>query len=254
VKRLEGKTAIVTGASMGIGRAIASRLHSEGAALVLVSRGREAGERFADELGAAGGQVHFLPGDVTDPEVADRAVEAAAKLGGVDVLVNNAGLDLAQDFLDTDEDDARRIFETNVFGTLWMLRRVARELSESGRGGSIINISSRLASIGVPRMVVYGASKGAVLALTRGAAVELAPMGIRVNALAPGMAATPMFKTYIAEQADGEATRRRIVDAIPQGRLAEPEDVAAAVAYLAADESAHITGASIPIDGGYTAA
>jgi NAD(P)-dependent dehydrogenase (short-subunit alcohol dehydrogenase family) len=251
VKRLEGKTAIVTGASMGIGRAIAHRLHSEGAALVLVSRGREAGERFAGELGAG---AHFLAGDVTDPEVADRAVEAAAKLGGVDVLVNNAGLDLAQDFLDTDEDDARRIFETNVFGTLWMLRRVARELSESGRGGSIINISSRLASIGVPRMVVYGASKGAVLALTRGAAVELAPMGIRVNALAPGMAATPMFKTYIAEQADGEATRRRIVDAIPQGRLAEPEDVAAAVAYLAADESAYITGASIPIDGGYTAA
>lgn len=254
MKRLEGKTAIVTGASMGIGRAIARRLHSEGAALVLVSRGREAGEQFAGELGTGGGQVHFLPGDVTDPVVADRAVEEAAKLGGVDVLVNNAGLDLAQDFLDTDEDDARRIFETNVFGTLWMLRRVARELSDSGRGGSIINISSRLASIGVPRMVVYGASKGAVSALTRGAAVELAPMGIRVNAVAPGMAATPMFKTYIAEEADGEATRRRIVDAIPQGRLAEPEDIAAAVAYLAADESAHITGASIPIDGGYTAA
>jgi NAD(P)-dependent dehydrogenase (short-subunit alcohol dehydrogenase family) len=251
VKRLEGKTAIVTGASMGIGRAIARRLHSEGAALVLVSRGREAGEQFAGELGAG---AHFLAGDVTDPELADRAVEAAAKLGGVDVLVNNAGLDLAQDLLDTDEDDVRRIFETNVFGTLWMLRRVARELSESGRGGSIINISSRLASIGVARMVVYGASKGAVLALTRGAAVELAPMGIRVNALAPGMAATPMFKTYIAEQADGEDTRRRIVEAIPQGRLAEPEDIAAAVAYLAADESAHITGASIPIDGGYTAA
>jgi NAD(P)-dependent dehydrogenase (short-subunit alcohol dehydrogenase family) len=255
VKRLEGKTAIVTGASMGIGRAIARRLHSEGAALVLVSRGREAGEQFAGELGAEGGQeVRFLPGDVTDPVVADRAVEEAAKLGGVDVLVNNAGLDLAQDFLDTDEDDARRIFETNVFGTLWMLRRVARELSESARGGSIVNISSRLASIGVPRMVVYGASKGAVSALTRGAAVELAPMGIRVNAVAPGMAATPMFKTYIAEEADGEDTRRRVVAAIPQGRLAEPEDIAAAVAYLAADESAHITGASIPIDGGYTAA
>jgi NAD(P)-dependent dehydrogenase (short-subunit alcohol dehydrogenase family) len=251
VRRLEGKTAIVTGASMGIGQAIARRLHEEGAELVLVSRGREAGERFAGELGE---RAHFLAGSVTDPAVADQAVEAAAKLGGVDVLVNNAGLDLAQDFLDTDEDDARRIFETNVFGTLWMLRRVARALSDSGRGGSIVNISSRLASIGVPTMVVYGASKGAVLALTRGAAVELAPLGIRVNAVAPGMAATPMFKTYIAEQADGEDTRRRVVAAIPQGRLAEPEDVAAAVAFLAADESAHITGASIPIDGGYTAA
>ena len=137
MKRLEGKTAIVTGASMGIGQAIARRLHSEGAELVLVSRGREAGEQFAGELGE---RAHFLAGSVTDPEVADRAVAAAAELGGVDVLVNNAGLDLAQDFLDTDEDDARRIFETNVFGTLWMLRRVARELSERGRGGSIVNI------------------------------------------------------------------------------------------------------------------
>lgn len=251
MKRLEGKTAIVTGASMGIGRAIARRLHSEGAALVLVSRGTDAGERFAEELGE---RAHFLAGSVTDPEVADRAVEATAELGGVDVLVNNAGLDLTQDLLDTDEQDARRIFETNLFGTLWMLRRVARELSERGRGGSIVNVTSRLASVGVPKMVVYGASKGAVLALTRGAAVELAPMGIRVNAVAPGMTATPMFNAYLAGQTDGEAAQRLVTGAIPQGRLAEPEDIAAAVAYLAADESAHITGASIPLDGGYTAA
>jgi NAD(P)-dependent dehydrogenase (short-subunit alcohol dehydrogenase family) len=168
--------------------------------------------------------------------------------------VNNAGLDLVQGLLDTDEQDTRRIFETNVFGALWMLRSVARELSARGRGGSIVNVTSRLASAGVPNMVVYGASKGAVLALTRGAAVELAPLGIRVNAVAPGMTATPMFSAYLSSQPDGEDVHRRVVGAIPQGRLAEPEDVAAAVAYLAADESAHVTGASIPVDGGYTAA
>lgn len=254
MKRLEGKTAIVTGASKGIGRSIARRLHSEGAGLILVSREADIGERFAAELGEGGGQVRFLAGSVTDPQLGERAVAAAAELGGVDILVNNAALDLMQELLETDEDDTRRIFETNVFGALWMLRSVARELSERGRGGSIVNVTSRLASIGVPSMVVYGASKGAVLALTRGAAVELAPLGIRVNAVAPGMTATPMFNAYLAGRSDREETRRSVTEAIPQGRLAEPEDVAAAVAYLAADESAHVTGASIPIDGGYTAA
>jgi NAD(P)-dependent dehydrogenase (short-subunit alcohol dehydrogenase family) len=251
VKRLEGKTAIVTGASKGIGSAIARRLHSEGARLILVSREAEVGERFAAELGEG---VRFLAGSVTDPQLGERAVAAAAALGGVDILVNNAGLDLTQKLLETDEDDTRRIFETNVFGALWMLRSVARDLSERGQGGSIVNVTSRLASIGVPSMVVYGASKGAVLALTRGAAVELAPLGIRVNAVAPGMTATPMFNAYLAARSDPEGARRSVTEAIPQGRLAEPEDVAAAVAYLASEESAHVTGASIPIDGGYTAA
>jgi NAD(P)-dependent dehydrogenase (short-subunit alcohol dehydrogenase family) len=248
VNRLDGKTAIVTGASKGIGEAIARRLDDEGASLVLVSR--SGCEAVAAELA---GPTRIVTGSVTEPAVADRAVAAAAELCGVDVLVNNAGLDLEQELLATTEEDARRIFETNVFGALWMLRRVAQELSDQGRGGSIVNVTSRLASIGVPKMVVYGASKGAILALTRGAAVELAPLGIRVNAVAPGMTATPMFETYLAGQPDGEATRRRVEEAIPQGRLAVPGDVAAAVAYLAADESAHVTGTSIPLDGGYTA-
>jgi NAD(P)-dependent dehydrogenase (short-subunit alcohol dehydrogenase family) len=250
-----GKRVIVTGAAEGLGKAMATGFARAGARVLIADLNADGLAETARELGGITSDIASCRTDVTSvADVEALFALAAEHFGGVDVLVNNAGLDLAQDFLDTDEGDARRIFETNVFGTLWMLRRVARELSESGRGGSIVNVSSRLASIGMPRMVVYGASKGAVLALTRGAAVELAPLGIRVNAVAPGMAATPMFKTYIAEQADGEDTRRRIVDAIPQGRLAEPEDVAAAVAYLAADESAHVTGASIPIDGGYTAA
>ena len=254
MKRLEGKTAIVTGASLGIGEAIARRLYSEGAALVLVARGKEAGERLAGELDGGAGRVRFVAGSVTDPALCERAVEVADSLGGVDILVNNAGLDLTQDLLETDERDTRELFETNVFGTLWMLRSVASELSAQRRGGSIVNVTSRLASIGVPRMVVYGASKGAVLALTRGAAIELAPLGIRVNAVAPGMTATPMFNAYLAAHVDGEDARRQVEQAIPQQRLAEPHDIAAAVAYLAADESAHVTGASIPVDGGYTAA
>jgi NAD(P)-dependent dehydrogenase (short-subunit alcohol dehydrogenase family) len=250
MNRLEGRTAIVTGASRGIGAAIADRLRAEGASLVLVSRTAGADARAA----RPDASVKVVPGDVADPATAERALVAAAEFGGVDILVNNAGLDLVEDLLSTDVERCREIFDTNFFGAMWMLQRVGRELRDSGRAGSIINVTSRLASIGVPRMNVYGASKGALLTLTRGAAVELAPYGIRVNAVAPGMTATPMFEEYLAAQPDGEEIRNRVRAAIPQGRLAQPEDVAAAVAYLASEDSAHVTGASIPVDGGYTAA
>jgi NAD(P)-dependent dehydrogenase (short-subunit alcohol dehydrogenase family) len=145
------------------------------------------------------------------------------------------------------------VFETNVLGAYRMLTRIARAL-KARDGGSIVNVTSRLASIGVPTMAVYGASKGALLALTRGAAVELAPYGIRVNAVAPGMTATPLMEAWLADQPDPEASAAEVARTIPQGRVGTPEEVAAAIAYLAADESAHVTGASIPVDGGYTAA
>jgi NAD(P)-dependent dehydrogenase (short-subunit alcohol dehydrogenase family) len=252
MERLAGKTVIVTGGTMGIGEAIVRRCLDEGARVVVVARNRARGERLAAELGDDD-RVRFVAGDVTDPDVADAAVEAAERFGGVDVLVNNAAVDFTSDLLDTDPEDVRRVFDTNVFGALWMLVRVARELKRRG-GGSIVNVSSRLASIGVPTMVVYSASKGALLALTRGAAIELAPHGIRVNAVAPGMTATPLYNAWIEGHDDPEAKAAEVAASIPQGRVGTPEEVAAAVAYLAADESAHVTGASIPIDGGYTAA
>ncbi len=250
MERLEGKTVIVTGGTMGIGEAIVRRCAQEGARLVVVARDAERGRRLVADVGEE--RVRFLAGDVNDPAVADASVEAADALGGVDVLVNNAAVDFTSDLLETDGDDVRRVFETNFFGALWMLERVAQELKRRG-GGSIINITSRLASIGVPSMVVYGASKGALLALTRGAAVELAPHGIRVNAVAPGMTATPLYDAWIAGHDDPVAKAAQVAATIPQGRVGTPEEVAAAVAYLAADESAHVTGASIAIDGGYTA-
>jgi NAD(P)-dependent dehydrogenase (short-subunit alcohol dehydrogenase family) len=250
MSRLTGKTVIVTGGTMGIGEAIVRRCLQEGAHVVVVARNAERGEHLAAELGD---RVRFVAGDVGDPATADAAVDAAAESGGVDVLVNNAAVDFTSDLLDTDGEDVRRVFETNFFGAFWMLTRVARELVARG-GGSIVNVSSRLASIGVPSMVVYGASKGALLALTRGAAVELAARGVRVNAVAPGMTATPLFDAWLAGHSDPEAVAAEVASAIPQRRVGTPEEVASAVAYLAADESAHVTGASIPIDGGYTAA
>ncbi|MFT3863814.1 MAG: SDR family oxidoreductase [Solirubrobacterales bacterium] len=251
MNRLGDKTAIVTGSSRGIGRSVAARLRAEGAALVLVSRDAETGKAQAEELG---GPVVHVAGSVEDPSTADRAIAAAADLGGVDVLVNNAAVDLVGRLTASEEADVRRVFDVNLFGTLWMLRSVAAELERLRRPGSIVNVTSRLASVGVPEMTIYGSSKGAVLALTRGAAVELAPRGIRVNAVAPGMTATPMFEEYLAGHTRARTRRREVEESIPQRRLADPADVAAAVAFLAADESSHITGASIPVDGGYTAA
>jgi NAD(P)-dependent dehydrogenase (short-subunit alcohol dehydrogenase family) len=134
-----------------------------------------------------------------------------------------------------------------------MLQAAGRVMARGG-GGAIVNVSSRLASIGVPTMSVYSASKGALLALTRAAAVELAPQGIRVNAVAPGMTRTSLFEAWLAAEPDREASLGRVLGGIPQQRLAEPGDVAAAIAYLASDESGHVTGASLPVDGGYTAA
>ncbi|HXO07683.1 MAG TPA: glucose 1-dehydrogenase [Solirubrobacteraceae bacterium] len=250
MRRLEGKVAIVTGATMGIGEATARRLHEEGARLVLVARGRERCEALARELGKG---TTFVAGSVTDRDVGDAAVSAAADLGGVDVLVNNAGVDLTGGLLDIDEAEVRQTVETNFFGALWMLVRVGRELRDRG-GGSIVNVTSRLASIGVPTMSIYAASKGALLALTRSAAVELAEFNIRVNAVAPGLTETPLLREWIASQPDPEAFEQRIRHTIPQRRLASASDVAAAIAYLSADESAHVTGISIPVDGGYTAA
>jgi NAD(P)-dependent dehydrogenase (short-subunit alcohol dehydrogenase family) len=192
----------------------------------------------------------IVEGSVDDVATAAAAAEAAlTRFGRLDVLVNNAAVDYTSDLLEAPPDDVRRVFATNFFGALYMLQAAAREMAP---GASIVNVTSRLASIGVESMTIYGASKGALLTLTRGAAIDLAPRGIRVNAVAPGMTATPLFEEWVAGQPEG--ARADVERRIPQGRLATPDDVAAAIAFLASDDAAHITGASLPVDGGYTAA
>lgn len=247
--RFTGKVAVVTGATAGIGAVTARRLAGEGAALVLTGRNEAAAEALAAEL--PGERTSFVIGDVRDDATADRVVAAALdRHGRLDVLVNNAAIDHTGDVLETPMGEVRELFEVNVFGAIRMLQCAGRAMR--GRGGAIVNVSSRLASIGVPSMAMYSAAKGALLSLTRGAAVELASEGIRVNAVAPGMTRTPLFEAWAAEvgpEVVGDAAA-----AIPQRRFATPEEVAAAIAFLASDDAAHITGASLPVDGGYTAA
>ena len=245
------RVAIVTGATEGIGLAVSRQLAGEGVRLVLVARRPGPGAALVEELGAE--SACFVAGDAGDPATAAAAVRAAQeRFGGLDVLVNNAGLDLSGvPLLETTFADARRIFDVNVFGCLQMLQAAAGAMR--GHGGSIVNVTSRTALIGLPGSTVYGASKGALESLTRGAAIELAPYGIRVNAVAPGLTETPMVATWLAEQDDPAGFRERVTAGIPQKRLATPEDVATAICYLASDAAASITGASLSVDGGFTA-
>ena len=247
MQALEGKVALVTGASRGIGAAIARQMIGEGASLVGLSKSGAS----EDDLAASDAYV-AMAGDVTAPGVAPRAVGTAVeRFGQLDVLVNNAGVDLAKPFRETTAKDARRILEVHVIGAMLMMQAALPELHK--RDGAIVNVTSRLATIGVPEMSVYGAAKGGLLSLSRGAAVELAADGIRVNAVAPGMTETDLLHEWLADQPDPDAARRKVAAAIPQGRLAAPENVAAAVVFLSSDRARHITGINLPVDGGYTA-
>lgn len=247
--RLVGKVAIVTGATGGIGVATAWRLATEGALLVLGGRSADRGKALAADLGG-----EFVQGDLVAPDAPARLVNAALERHGrLDVLVNNAAVDHTGNLLETPMEEVRPLFEVNVFAALRMIQAVGAVMADCG-GGAIINVTSRLASIGVPSMSLYSASKGALQALTRAAAVELAPLGIRVTAVAPGMTRTPLYDAWLRSQPDPAAAEREVQAGIPQRRLATPQDIAAAIAYLASDDAAHVTGATLAVDGGYTAA
>jgi NAD(P)-dependent dehydrogenase (short-subunit alcohol dehydrogenase family) len=249
--RLEGKVAIVTGGTEGIGAAVARAFCAEGAQVLLVARRAQPGQRMIDELGAR--CARFLAADVADESTSRAAVEAAVEaFGNLDVLVNNAAVDFVRDVLETEGADLERVFAVNFFGAFAMLRECGRAMRERG-AGSIVNVTSRNASVGVPSMGAYAAAKGALLSLTRVAAIEWASFGVRVNAVAPGLTDTPLVRAWIREQPDPARFEAGLVESVPLGRLARPEDVAQAIVYLASDESAHLTGASIPVDGGYTA-
>ena len=244
--RLDGKRAIVTGGTAGIGLATVRVFCALGARVLAVSR-------TPPEKLPAG--VQHLVADIAERAAATAIAEGARELlGGVDVLVNNAAQDHTNLILETSDDEIDAVLAVNLAAPIRVTREVARLMVAQGTGGAIINLSSRLGSIGVETMGTYGAAKGGINAFTRHAAIELARYGIRVNAVAPGLTETPLVAEWLAGQEDPAAFRARATAQIPQGRIGTPDGVAWAIAWLASDVSPHVTGTVIPIDGGYTAA
>lgn len=247
--RLKGKVALVTGATSGIGTHIAIALHSEGATVLITGRDVQAGQELTSCLGA---RSHFHPADLTGESAAQDLTDLCLHtFGALNVVVNNAAIDHTGSLITTPMDDVRKTFEINAFAALRLIQAGAAHMMHNG--GSIINITSRLATVGVPTMAIYSASKGAIRSLTRAAAVELAPFNIRVNDIAPGMTKTPLYDEWLASSPDPALAEREVLSQIPLRRLALPDDVAAAAVYLASDEAQYVTGATIPVDGGYTA-
>ena len=250
MRRLEGKRTIVTGAGSGIGRAIAHRFAAEGARVVLADVDEEAARKVAAELG---GEHLVSKTDVTDPEeVAALVRRATEEWGGLDVMVNNAGVGIAATTPNTSEEDFWQVMRVCVLGTFLGMKHAIPAIRNSG-GGSVINICSTAALVGVPRRAVYSAAKGAVLALSRAAAIDHIEEGVRINCIAPGTTDTPWIGKVTAGVPDPEEARRKMRARQPHGRFVRPEEVAAMAAYLASEEAASVVGACMVVDGGMTA-
>ncbi len=250
--RLSGKVALVTGGAMGIGKAVAARFLREGAYVALSDLNQEQGREALDELHSAG-HVIFLPGDVAVEADARRMVEATvAAFDRLDVLVNNAGITLSATVTETREADWDRVLAVNLKGVYLVSKYAIPHLAAAG-GGSIINLGSIAGFIGLNANAAYNASKGGVILLTKNMALDYADKRIRVNAVCPAMIMTPMLEGFIRLQPDPQAYVKRVEQSTPLGRMGTAEEVAAAVAFLASDESSYITGSGLMVDGGYTA-
>jgi NAD(P)-dependent dehydrogenase (short-subunit alcohol dehydrogenase family) len=255
VGRLDGKVCVITGGGSGIGRASALLFASEGGRLVVADIDMDSAQMTAAEIKRDGGQAWAWQVDVTDePATQTFAAEVVGREGRVDVLFNNAGIAGVGDVVETDPELFDRVMRVNVRGVYLMSRAIVPYMIERS-AGSIINMSSCIAEIGLARRVSYAASKGAVLAMTKSMQVDLAPHGIRVNALLPGTILTPFVERYLKESyADPEEGLASIRKRQLSNDLGRPEDVASAALYLASDESRFVMASGLIVDGGVTGA
>lgn len=245
---LAGRTAVVTGSSSGIGQGIAARLAREGANIVIDYVGHpEGADATLKMVRDAGAKGIIVQADVSNVDAVRRLIDEAWKaFGGVDVLVNNAGMQKSSDFWSTTEEDYDRILAVNLKGPYFLTQAFVQRLIAGKKAGRVINISSVHEDMAMPHFAPYCASKGGLRMLMRDLAVELGPMGITVNNVAPGAIATPMNKSLLEDKTKLEAVLKNI----PLGRMGTVEDVAGLVAFLASDEAAYITGSTFVIDGG----
>lgn len=249
--RLEGRTALITGAGRGIGRACAVALAEAGAEVWLASRTRDEVEAAAAEIRAAGAKATAVALDVTD---ASRLRKAIGAIPVLDVLVNNAGCNIPEPFVDVSEAHLDSLLALNVRAAFLAAQAAAKKMLEAperrSRGGAIVNMSSQMGHVGAVNRTVYCMTKHALEGLTKAMALELAPQGIRVVSVAPTFIETPMYRQMAAAR---PGFAQWVMDRIPAGKLGRPEDVAAAVVFAASPAAALVTGTSLVVDGGWTA-
>jgi D-sorbitol dehydrogenase (acceptor) len=252
MKRLDGKTALVTGGARGIGRAICAAYVAEGARVAVADLNRAQAEETAAALGDKAMAVTM---DVSDPgQIAKGVAAVEAAWGGIDVLVNNAGIFNMASIDKVTPEDYRRQYDINVGGTIFAIQAVVPGMIAKG-GGAIVNFSSQAGRRGEPNIVLYCSTKAAVISITQSLALELAKHNIRVNAIAPGVIDTPMWDTVDALFAEYEhkpkgQKKREVGEAVPLGRMGDPEDIAGPAVFLASDDARYITAQTLNVDGG----
>ncbi|MEK3661321.1 SDR family NAD(P)-dependent oxidoreductase [Paenibacillus sp. FSL F4-0236] len=248
--RLKDKIIIITGAGSGIGKSTAALFASEGATVIIADVQEDSGKAAVTEIEATGGNAMFIPCDVTDASsttvMADQVFNT---FGRIDVLFNNAGISGVGAVHEVSEEVWKRVMRVNVTGVFLTCKAVLPYMMKTKKG-SIINMSSGIAEIGVAERASYSASKGAVLSLTKAMQVDYAPYGIRVNALLPGTIMTPFVEGYLKTSLDPEASVAAIKRRQLSGELGKPEDVARAALFLASDESGFVMGSPLYVDGG----
>ncbi len=249
--RLKDKVALVTGASSGIGKGIATRFAAEGAHVVVNYRpgGKFDAEAAQSEAASFGPTSIAIAADVSKREDVERMMgEIISKFGGIDIAVNNAGIEIKKPFLEATDDEWNRVIAVNLFGSYLVSQVAAREMVKRGKGGKLIFISSVHEDIPFPQYTAYCASKGGVRMLMRNIAMELAPHRINVNNIAPGAIATPINREVL----DDPEAKKNAISEIPWGRFGTPEEVASVALFLAGDESEYVTGSTYYVDGGLT--
>jgi meso-butanediol dehydrogenase/(S,S)-butanediol dehydrogenase/diacetyl reductase len=251
MKRLDNKIVVITGVASGIGRASANLFAKEGARILGVDIDEEGGNSITENVRVFGGRMTFVKSDVSKVEDIKAVFEIAQEMGGVDILFNNAGVEVAKSLLETTEEDWDKNASINLKSVFFYCKYAIEQMKEKGKG-VIINTSSVAGLVG-SFSPAYSAAKGGIIALTKALATDFGQFNIRVNCILPGAIETPMLERVIKFQGEPSEVRARRLKNYPLSRFGYPDEVAQTALFLASDDSSFISGAAIPVDGGFTA-